>query len=101
VIPGGGVDVFSNDPKDEGTGADCVPRPKRISYVDGVTAGGKWQCVEFINRLYLTEGWITGRQRGSTPAWPGNAGPAFYNKAPSNLTEQRDGSVPYLAPAMS
>jgi hypothetical protein len=54
--------------------------------------------VEFINRLYLTRGWITGPQNGTSPAWPGDAGPAFYNAAPPNLARQRNGSVSYLGP---
>lgn len=95
VIPGGGVDVYSNGPNQEGTGADCSPA---TSSVKGVTAGEEWQCVEFINRLYLTRGWISGPLGGGKQAWPGDAGPAFYNDAPSKLAKQRNGSVSYLGP---
>jgi hypothetical protein len=95
VIPGGGVDVFSNGPSKEGTGSDCTTSTSKVG---GVVAGQEWQCVEFVNRLYLTRGWITGPQGGTTPAWRGDAGPAFYNDAPPNLTEQRNGSVAYLGP---
>ena len=91
----GGVDVFSNGPSDEGGYNDCSTA---TSTVGGVTAGEEWQCPEFVNRLYLTEGWITGPQGGSTPAWPGSAGPEFYNEAPSNLTKELNGSVTYLGP---
>jgi hypothetical protein len=97
VIPGGGVDVFSNGPADEGTGNSCGGNT--LSTVGGVVAGYEWQCVEFINRLYLSRGWISGQQGGSTPAWPGDAGPAFYNNAPANLSKQQNGSVSYLGPA--
>jgi hypothetical protein len=39
-----------------------------------------------------------GRQGGTTPAWPDNAGPAFFDHAPSNLSKQDNGSVSYLGP---
>src|SRR6185369_9308898 len=35
------------------------------NYVNGVQSGSQWQCVELVNRLYLTKGWTTAR-------WPGN-----------------------------
>jgi hypothetical protein len=101
VIPGGGVPVRSNG-TDEGTASSCTATKSApdglTSWVGGVNAGLEWQCVEFINRLYLTRGWITGQKGGTTPAWPGNAGPAFYDNAPSNLSRQRNGSVSYLGP---
>ncbi len=95
TIPGGGVDVYSNGATDEGTDSDCS---MQTSSVNGVTAGDEWQCVEFVNRLYLTRGWITGPQGGKRPAWPGSAGPTFYNDAPSNLTKQLNGLVTHLGP---
>jgi hypothetical protein len=95
MIPGGGVDVYSNGATDEGTDSDCSAQ---TSSVNGVTAGEEWQCVEFVNRLYLTRGWITGPQGGNRPAWPGSAGPTFYNDAPPNLTKQLNGLVTYLGP---
>ena len=91
----GGVDVFSNGTSDEGTGDDCS---SATSKVGGVTAGEEWQCVEFINRLFLTKGWITGTPGSSSPPWPGDAGPTFYNDAPGNLQKQPNGSVSYLGP---
>jgi hypothetical protein len=39
-----------------------------------------------------------GRQGGTTPDWPDNAGPAFFDQAPSNLSKQDNGSVSYLGP---
>lgn len=88
VIPGTGVDAYSNGPSDEGTAADCS---SSSSTVNGITAGEEWQCVEFINRLYITNGWIDSN-------WLGSAGPTFYDNAPSNLSKQSNGSVSYLGP---
>lgn len=58
-----------------------------------VLSGSKWQCVELINRLYLTRGWITAN-------WYGNGGGSLgmYNYAPSNLTKELNGSITYLSP---
>jgi hypothetical protein len=88
VIPGTGVDAYSNGPSDEGTTTDCSSSG---STVNGINAGEEWQCVEFINRLYITNGWIDSN-------WPGSAGPAFFDNAPSSLSKQTDGSVSYLGP---
>jgi alpha-tubulin suppressor-like RCC1 family protein len=65
--------------------------------LNGIRTGEEWQCVEFVNRLYLRRGWITGGSSSTAP-WRGSAGPTFYNDAPSNLTKQLNGSVPYLGP---
>jgi hypothetical protein len=73
-------------------GADCWTG---TSTVNKVAAGEEWQCVEFINRLYLTNGWISGGN-ATTPPWPGDAGPTFWDNTPSNLTKQVNGSVSYL-----
>jgi hypothetical protein len=86
-LGGQGVDVKSNG-ADEGLGSDCS---SALSYVNGHLAGEEWQCVEMINRLYLTRGWITS-------TWPGNAGPAFYDNAPGDLSRQPNGSVSDLGP---
>jgi nucleoside-specific outer membrane channel protein Tsx len=68
-----------------------------VNHVNGIRTGEEWQCVEFVNRLYLTKGWISDGTSSSAP-WPGSAGPTFYNDAPSNLTKQLNGLVPYLGP---
>jgi len=86
-LGGKGVAVRSNG-ADEGLGADCA---SGTSKVKGVTAGEEWQCVEMINRLYLSRGWI------SSP-WNGNAGTQFYDDAPAKLSKQANGSVSYLGP---
>ena len=86
-LGGGGVNVMSND-GDEGKGKDCS---SASSYVNGVYAGEEWQCVEMVNRLYLSKGWISSH-------WAGDAGDPFYDNAPGNLTKQPNGSVSYLGP---
>ena len=48
-LGGDGVDVFSNG-DDAGNGNSCGG----ISSVNGVVSGEEWQCVELIDRLYLT-----------------------------------------------
>jgi hypothetical protein len=60
------------------------------NYVNGVQSGFKWQCVELINRLYLTKGWISAR-------WTGN-GNTLVNNVPSGLVKQNNGSITYLNP---
>ena len=54
-LGGDGVDVRSNG-VDQGTAKECS---KSLSMVGGVAAGERWQCVELVNRLYLTRGWIS------------------------------------------
>ena len=73
---GGGVDVRSNG-SDEGSDQDCA---SGTSTVNGNVAGEEWQCVELVNRLFLTKGWISA-------TWPGSAGQPFYDQAPSNPNE--------------
>jgi hypothetical protein len=76
-LGGQGVDV-----KGDGDGS--------WNYVNGVQSGFKWQCVELINRLYLTKGWISAR-------WTGN-GNQLYANAPSGLVKQPNGSITNLKP---
>jgi hypothetical protein len=85
-LGGGGVDVMSNG-ADQGTAKQCS---KALSTVGSVTAGERWQCVELVNRLYLTRGWIAS-------AWTGDGG-QLYATAPSNLTKQANGSITSVSP---
>ncbi|MDY7101547.1 MAG: FG-GAP-like repeat-containing protein [Actinomycetota bacterium] len=81
-LDGNGVDIRSNG-RDPGA-------THGLSTVGGVTAGYKWQCVEMINRLYLTRGWITS-------AWPGN-GFELYDTAPGHLAKSAQGTIEHLSP---
>jgi len=92
-LGGHGVDVKSNGP-DQGSGTSCGGMNK----VDGITTGPEWQCVELVNRLYVTKGWIKA-------TWPGNGGrsspsarDSMYDEAPSSLSKQANGSVGYVGP---
>jgi hypothetical protein len=95
VIPGGGVDVLSNGPADEGTQAACSGS---LSRINGQAVGREWQWVELINRLYLRKAWIKAPSSKNQVPWPGCTGSAFYANAPSNLAKQANASVSYLGP---
>ncbi len=85
-LNGAGVDVYSN--------GSSVANDAGANYVtvngQQVFAGERWQCVELINRLYLTRGWIT-------TTWHGY-GNTIYANTPANLTKQPNGSITYLDP---
>ena len=90
-LGGNGVNVKSNYPNQgiSNGGVSCGGD----NYVDGVLSGNEWECVELVNRLYLTKGWITS-------TWYGNGGgsDSMYYKAPGNLDKQPQGSISYVAP---
>jgi len=81
-LNGEGVNVYSN--------GNNVENDAGNEYVNGVLSGEEWQCVELVNRLYLTRGWISSN-------WYGN-GDGLYANAPSNLTKQPEGSITGMAP---
>jgi hypothetical protein len=81
-LDGSGVDVYSN-----GSSSTNAAGPH---YTNGIYDGEMWQCVELINRLYLTRGWIS-------TTWYGN-GDQLYAKAPGYLNKQAQGSITYLRP---
>lgn len=97
-LNGGGVNVC-NHPGDgtnacaavSGAGADS----RCTSYGSSgyVWSGTKWQCVELINRLYLTKGW-------TTATWFGNGGGSDAltnsNHVPNGITVQNNGSISYI-----
>ena len=68
-----------------------------VSPVTGkaVETGVEWQCVELVNRLYVTKGWIT-------MTWHGD-GDTMWKKAPPGpggvpLKSEPQGSISHLAP---
>jgi CHAP domain len=93
--PGGfkGVPVYSN-----GTAKYASNCYNYASTPSGhsVKTGMEWQCVELVNRLYITKGWID-------QTWSGDGDQLYYNP-PVNpatgkqLVTQRQGSIKQLAP---
>jgi len=87
-LGGQGVDVRSNGPN-TGTGSSCRGYTTNLS-ASPPQWGNGWQCVELVNRLYMSRGWISG-------TWTGN-GADMYNTAPTTLSKQPQGSISYIAP---
>lgn len=83
-LGGLGVAIYSN-----GSQVSYTPN-KPNNTVNGVVSGEEWQCVEMVNRLYLTSGWTTAN-------WPGNGG-QLYDNALTGLTKQLNGSITFLNP---
>jgi hypothetical protein len=82
-LGGSGVNVYSNG-ANTGTGSSCAGTG---------TYGYQYQCVELINRLFLSKGWISSRWYA-----PSGGAESMYGSAPSNLAKQPQGSITYLAP---
>jgi hypothetical protein len=87
--PGGfrGVPVYSNGIS--GSFTDCLHStrtPKGRWVVDGY----EWQCVELVDRLYLSKGWINS-------SWLGDGGQLF-STAPGFLHKQAQGSITAVHP---
>jgi hypothetical protein len=89
--PGGftGVPVYSNDYPTGGSNPTCTNYATTPSG-KSVPSGYEWQCVELVNRLYISKGWISAR-------WTGN-GNQMYATAPAALKKQPQGSIAFLAP---
>ncbi|MEP6660670.1 MAG: CHAP domain-containing protein [Acidimicrobiales bacterium] len=86
-LGGRGVDVMANGANSTSIwGNSFAVTPNGQS----VYAGYEWQCVELVNRLYLTKGWITTR-------WEGNGGQMF-DTAPVSLKKEPQGSVSWISP---
>lgn len=83
-LGGNGVNVCSNN----GDGSWNY-----INNVNGVSTltGAKWECVELVNRLYLSQGWITSN-------WSGNGGGpnGLFNNVPAGLVAQSNGAISYV-----
>jgi hypothetical protein len=89
--PGGftGVPVYSNGSASYVSNCyNYATTPSGTS----VKSGMEWQCVELINRLYISRGWINA-------TWTGDGDQLYSTAASVGLTnEQRQGSITYLAP---
>jgi hypothetical protein len=85
-LGGHGVDVNSNGVK-QGTGENCDGGSNSVY---GTPTGGKWQCVELINRLWLTLGW-------TNTTWTGD-GNQLYERAPLGMERERNGAISYVGP---
>jgi hypothetical protein len=73
----------------------CNPGSGGYNYVHNMhgastLSGSKWQCVEMVNRLYLTRGW-------TTAFWQGN-GNTLVNHMPQGLTRHNNRSVSSINP---
>jgi hypothetical protein len=91
VVSGGGAAQWLS-----GTGVNiCTAGDDSNNYVNNINgvstlSGWKWECVELVNRLYLTKGWTTSH-------WTGN-GNTLVNNVPSGLIKQNNGAVSYINP---
>lgn len=97
-LSGEGADIYSNGNSALNTSSkNCVSvagAPGNLGCPAGTVASGdKWQCVELINRLYLSRGW-------TTSTWSGN-GNTLKNNLPIGVTFQNNGSVTGIEPGMS
>jgi hypothetical protein len=84
-LGGNGVNVYANNGS---AGYDSGVNDSVMVGKQSVQAGEEWQCVELINRLYLTEGWITSR-------WSGD-GYTLKDNLPSGITYENNGSITYI-----
>ncbi|HKR81647.1 MAG TPA: CHAP domain-containing protein [Candidatus Saccharimonadales bacterium] len=82
-LGGGGVDVYANN----GSAAYDSGVNKYVTMPSGanVKSGEEWQCVELVNRLYLSKGWINN-------TWSGN-GNTLKDHLPAGLTYEANGSI--------
>ena len=93
-LGGSGVDVYSNgsttDFRDCNGNVVSTYSAACKDSVNGQITGAKYQCVELVNRLYLTKDWISS-------TWTGN-GNQMYANAPIGLSKEPNGSITYLNP---
>jgi hypothetical protein len=91
-LHGGGVDVRSNDTH-TGTGQSCSPFIENL-HANPPQWGYGWQCVELIERLYLTRHWID----TTWSAWPDGYAHSMYGHAPVYLSKEPQTHISRLAP---
>jgi hypothetical protein len=86
--PGGfsGVPVYSDGSEFVSNCYNYATTPSGKS----VESGMEWQCVELINRLYISRGWISS-------TWFGN-GDQMYANAPPGLSKEHQGSITHVNP---
>jgi hypothetical protein len=92
-----GVPVYSNGSNPYYV-SPCIDSVT-LSNGNVVTAGTEWQCVELVNRLYLTKGWITSH-------WYGDGNTLIYGQdsngvdhgMPAGLTAQYQNSITSIVP---
>jgi hypothetical protein len=92
-LHGLGVDIYSNGAL-QGQGTSCGG----LNYVNGTQTGYEWQCVELIDRLYLTRGWISSYWSGNGGDSALGANDSMYDQAPSSLTKQPNTAISYVGP---
>jgi hypothetical protein len=84
-----GVNVYSNAQNGQSWGFNNCGGTD--DYVNGADAGGEWQCVEFVNRYYLTKGWTSAH-------WFGNGNTLKDNLPSSKFTYTANGSITKIVP---
>jgi hypothetical protein len=93
-LGGHGVNVYSNGTS-VASANDCSSSGDTVDpHIPPVQYGNAWQCVELIERLYITEGWIN-------KLWPApsNGASSMYTSAPGmGLGEQPEGQITSLKP---
>ena len=86
-LGGAGVDVYQHNKY-----LEDAEITNYVNHPDGgqVASGLKWQCVELINRLYISHGWISQR-------WQGNGG-GMFDSAPAHLEKSAQGQILSVMP---
>src|SRR6266702_5774269 len=80
-LSSGGVNICNHPGDDSAVYVNNINGQSTLS-------GYKWECVEMVNRLYLTKGW-------TTSTWSGN-GNTLVNNVPGDLTEEDNNHISYV-----
>jgi len=93
-LNGGGVNVHSNAQDGQSYGDNDCASPAEVYNLNASPPqyGDGWQCVELVNRLYMTKGWISSY-------WNGN-GSSLINPSnlPSGMTVETQNNVTSVVP---
>ena len=87
-LNGNGVDVYANAGSASYDGG--INNYYTTSDDTKIETGEEWQCVELINRLYLSKGWIN-------DTWSGN-GNTLKDHLPAGLSFESNGSIDSIKP---